>query len=84
MNIITIMGFVAGALTTISYIPQALKIWREKYAKGVSILMYTIISIGIFLWLIYGIEIYSLPIITANAISLILSILILLGKLKYN
>ena len=81
---ITIMGFVAGALTTISYIPQALKIWREKYAKGVSILMYTIISIGIFLWLIYGIEIYSLPIITANAISLILSILILLGKLKYN
>jgi len=77
------VGFIAGALTTASFIPQALKIWREKSAKEVSFLMYVIISTGIFLWFIYGIEIYSLPIILANGISFIISITILVGKIKF-
>jgi len=78
-----IVGFIAGALTTASFIPQALKIWREKSANEVSFLMYVIISTGIFLWFIYGIEIYSLPIILANGISFIISITILVGKIKF-
>ncbi|MGC8673045.1 MAG: SemiSWEET transporter [Thermoplasmata archaeon] len=78
-----IVGFIAGALTTASFIPQALKIWKEKSAKEVSFLMYVIISTGIFLWFIYGIEIYSIPIILANGISFIISITILVGKIKF-
>ncbi len=83
MDYINIMGLIAGTLTTISYLPQAIKIWKKKSAKEVSLLMYIIISIGILLWLIYGIEIQSLPLILANGISLIFSLIILTGKLKY-
>ncbi|MGC8620064.1 MAG: SemiSWEET transporter [Thermoplasmata archaeon] len=83
MDYINIMGLIAGTLTTISYLPQAIKIWKKKSAKEVSLLMYIIISIGILLWLIYGIEIHSLPLILANGISLIFSLIILTGKLKY-
>lgn len=83
MDPIVIIGFVAGAMTTASFIPQAIKIWKEKSAREVSFLMYTIISTGMFLWFLYGIFINSLPLILANGISFIFSIMILLGKIKF-
>lgn len=84
MLIIDIIGFVAGVLTTSSFIPQFIKIIMDKSAKEISFLMYIVISIGIFLWFLYGLMINSLPIIVANGVSFILTILILLGKIRYD
>lgn len=83
MDPVELIGFIAGILTTSSFVPQLLKIHRDRSAKEVSIIMYIIISAGIFLWLVYGLEIGSMPIIGANGVSLTLTILIIAGKIRY-
>lgn len=84
MDWVTIVGLAAGTLTTGCFIPQIIKIAKDKSAKEVSLLMFLIIGTGGFLWLIYGLEINSFPVIIANAISLVLIILVILLKLKYS
>ena len=81
MNWITIIGFLAATGTTISLLPQAIKIIKTKHAKDISLGMYLILTTGIFLWLIYGILIKDLPLIVANGISLLFSVTILILKL---
>ncbi|MCI4434570.1 MAG: SemiSWEET transporter [Thermoplasmata archaeon] len=84
MDPVEIIGFIAGILTTSSFLPQLIKIYTHKSARDISLFMYIIISTGIFLWLIYGIEIKSMPIIGANGVSLALTLLILVGKLRFD
>ncbi len=67
----------------ISFIPQAVKIYRSKSARDISLLTFLGFTLGITLWLIYGIVIRELPIIFANAGTLILAGLILGMKLRY-
>jgi len=81
MNWITIIGFLAATGTTISLLPQAIKIIKTKHAKDISLEMYLILTTGIFLWLVYGILIKDLPLIVANGISLLFSVTILILKL---
>lgn len=83
MDVITIIGLVAGTLTTIAFLPQLTKTWKSKAAKDISLGMFLIFCSGVFLWLVYGILIDALPIILANAVTLILSGAILMLKLKY-
>ena len=83
MNIVTIIGFIAATCTTISFLPQVLQVIKTKDTKGLSLSMYFTFTIGIFLWLIYGIMIANFPIIIANIITLILALTILIMKLKY-
>ena len=84
MDTLTIVGFVAGTLTTAAYIPQVVKSWRLKETKDISLFMLVLYAVGVALWLVYGIWSGSLPIIAANGVSLVL-ILILLGiKLRYH
>jgi MtN3 and saliva related transmembrane protein len=83
MDVITIVGLVAGTLTTIAFLPQLTMTWRSKSAKDVSLGMFLIFCSGVFLWLIYGILIDALPIILTNTATLILSGAILMLKLKY-
>jgi MtN3 and saliva related transmembrane protein len=64
-------------------LPQVIKIWRSKSAKDISLAMFSIFSIGVFLWLIYGLFIDSLPVIIANFVTLILASTILVFKFKY-
>ena len=78
-----LIGFIAATLTTSAFIPQAIKVYKTKHTKDISLWMFIVLSIGIFSWLIYGILLNSLPIILANVITLILSIFILTNKLKY-
>ncbi|MGC8584799.1 MAG: SemiSWEET transporter [Thermoplasmata archaeon] len=78
-----VIGYIAGILTTGSFIPQSMKIWKEKNAKEVSLLMYIIISTGIFLWFLYGLLTSNYPVIFANAVSLAISLSILIGKIKF-
>lgn len=83
MEFITILGLVAATLTTSAFIPQLLKIWRSKSAKDVSLEMLITFCIGVFLWLVYGIYLQSLPVILANLLTLIFNLIILWLKIKY-
>lgn len=78
-----ILGIAAGTLTTISFIPQVIKIYKMKDAKELSLLTFCIFSFGVFLWLVYGILIKEWPIILANGITLVLIFMIIGMKIKY-
>ncbi|HSD96617.1 MAG TPA: SemiSWEET transporter [Sulfuricaulis sp.] len=77
------LGLIAGALTTVAFIPQVIKIWKTKHATDISLGMFAIFSGGVLLWLFYGIEIDAVPVIVANAITLGLSLAILFFKIKF-
>ncbi len=83
MTFITIIGFVAATLTTIAFIPQALKTIKTKNTKDISLPMYLILTTGILFWFIYGLLIVDYPIIIANIVTLIFALIILINKLKY-
>lgn len=84
MDTTTILGYAAGAVTTTSLVPQVMKIWKTKSARDVSLGMFLIFSIGISLWIVYGFFLHSMPIIIANAVSLLLGFIVLGLKLKFN
>ena len=77
------LGLAAGALTTVSLVPQATQIWKTKSAKDVSLGMFAVFCAGVALWLGYGILQGELPIIVWNAITLVLGLAIVAMKLKY-
>lgn len=83
MEITSILGYAAGALTTIAFVPQVVKIWKSKSAKDISLGMFVAFCLGVFLWLIYGIILNSPPVIIANLAVLILALTILILKIKY-
>lgn len=85
MNTITsTIGFIAAILTTVSFVPQVLKVWRTRSAKDISLGMYSLFTLGIATWLLYGVLIDSWPVILANIITLILAGSVLVMKLKFS
>jgi len=80
----TVLGLVAGALTTIAYLPQLIKTWKSKSAEDLSWSMLITLCVGIVLWLIYGTYVHDLPVILANVVTLMLSSVILVLKLRYS
>ncbi len=84
MDSVTALGLVAAALTTSSFIPQVAKVWRTKSADDLSYGMFGFYSLGIWLWLIYGLLLRDLPLIIANGITFLFSMTILLLKLRYD
>ncbi|MEH2271644.1 MAG: SemiSWEET transporter [Nostoc sp.] len=83
MDFLTVLGLAAATITTISFLPQMFKTWQTKSAKDVSLVTLMTFISGVFLWLIYGIYLQSLPIILANAVTLIFNLIILWLKIKY-
>ena len=83
MDGIMLLGLAAGTLTTISFFPQLVQAWKSKSTKDISLGMYIAFCCGILLWLIYGLLIGSVPVIAANAVTLVFTCLILILKLKY-
>jgi len=83
MDSVTILGLIAASLTTVSFLPQVIKTWKTKKTKDISLPMYLTFTIGVFLWLIYGLFIMSMPIIYANIITLALSSCILILKIRH-
>ena len=81
--IIRYIGFFAAFCTTISFLPQAIKVYKSKSTKDISLYMFLIFTIGVLSWLIYGLIINDLPVILANAVTLILSLFILIYKIRY-
>ena len=83
MDLILLIGLAAAVLTTFSLVPQIVKIIRTKGTKDISLLMYVVITIGFFLWLVYGVLRKDPAIIFANVIALVLGLFVLLLKIKY-
>lgn len=82
MSFAEIIGFIAATLTTLSFYPQAYKIIKTRDTASISLVMYSIINVGLILWLVYGLMIGDMPIILANAFTLIASLTILFLKIK--
>jgi MtN3 and saliva related transmembrane protein len=77
------LGFVAGFLTTVAFIAQIIKTFKNKSTKDISLAMYLIFSVGVILWIIYGIMTQSYSIIATNVITLLLAIINIIMKLKW-
>lgn len=83
MRLTTLLGFVAGILTTISFVPQVVHAWRSKRCDDLSWGMLLTFSGGVVLWLVYGIRLRAMPIIVANAVTLALLLAIMVLKARY-
>jgi len=79
----TTLGLIAGTLTSIAAIPQLVKTLRSRHARDISVWQPLLLSIGIALWLVYGILINDLPLVLANIIPLICNIMLTILKLRY-
>jgi MtN3 and saliva related transmembrane protein len=80
---IEIIGFLAGGLTTASFVPQVYKTWKTKSTENLSLTMLSLFFIGISLWFTYGVYVNSLAMIVTNAITAVLSITLIYFKIKY-
>jgi MtN3 and saliva related transmembrane protein len=77
-----IIGIIAGFFTTISFLPQAIRVLKTNDTRAISKTMYICFSFGVLLWLVYGIMIKSLAIIIANSVTLPLALVILWKKVR--
>ncbi len=80
----SLLGFVAGALTTVSFWPQLWKTWKTKSSGDVSLGMLLTFSVGVLLWLLYGVLLGAWPIIVTNLITILLTMTIVILKLRYD
>ena len=78
-----LIGYLAAFLTTCSFVPQALHTFRTRDVRGISLGMYSVFTVGVALWLVYGLALAAWPIVAANAITLVLAGTILGMKLRY-
>ena len=83
MQLSELIGYAAAALTTSSFVPQAVHTFKTKDVRGISLTMYSIFVVGITLWLVYGLLLNAWPIVVANAVTLTLAVAILAMKLRY-
>jgi MtN3 and saliva related transmembrane protein len=77
------IGWIAAALTTFSFLPQAIKTVKEKNTAGISLGMYSMFTVGVFLWLVYGFIIGDVPLMLSNIVTFIFASIVLTMKLKY-
>ena len=78
-----LIGYCAAFLTTLSFVPQAWLTYRTRDVRGISLGMYSAFTLGVALWLLYGVLMGAWPIVLANAVTLALASVILGMKLRY-
>jgi MtN3 and saliva related transmembrane protein len=78
------IGFVAAFLTTAAFVPQLIRVMKLRSAREISLGTFVMFSVGVFMWLMYGIYTGSRPVIASNVVTLVLSVSILILKLKYD
>ena len=83
MNLVTVIGLIAAACTTSSFIPQAIKSIKTKDTSGISLSMYGLFAFGTLMWLLFGIFTDNIPVILANGVTLVFAYIILVYKIKY-
>lgn len=78
-----VLGYLAAACTTVSFLPQVLRVWKTRSARDISLAMYMLFVAGVVFWLLYGLAIHSLPVILANSTTLLLAGAVLVGKFRF-
>jgi MtN3 and saliva related transmembrane protein len=81
---IDLIGYLAATCTTLSFLPQLIRVLRLRSARDISLGMFLIFSIGTALWLTYGLLAPSKPVALANGVTLVLSVTILILKLRFD
>ena len=76
-----LLGYPAAFFTTVAFVPQAWQSWRTRDLSGISLPMYTLFTLGVSLWLGYGLAIGSVPVVAANAVTLMLASVVLWLKI---
>lgn len=79
-----LIGYLAAFLTTLAFVPQAYQSWKTRDLSGISLPMYSLFSLGVFGWLVYGVLISCWPVILANSITFMLSCVVLYLKITHN
>ncbi len=84
MNPTEVLGLAAATLTTGSFLPQVVRLWRTRNADGISLLTFTIFAAGVASWLVYGCLIHSVAIIAANVVTLVLAlaVVVLVARIR--
>lgn len=77
-----ILGYMAATLTTLSFLPQAIRTLKTQNTEAISLTMYSVFCFGVFLWLVYGLIIENWPIVVANAVTFLLAGIIWFIKLR--
>jgi len=83
MNLTEMIGLAAGFLTTVAFVPQVTKVWKDRSAKELSLKTFVAFSSGVILWLVYGVMLGEFPMILWNAVTLALVSAIVAMKLKF-
>jgi MtN3 and saliva related transmembrane protein len=83
MNLTDTIGTVGATLTTVAFLPQVWHTFRTKDVSGISLGMYSAFTLGVALWLVYGLLLDAWPIVIANAITVSLATCILVMKMRY-
>ena len=84
MRLALFLGYFAGFLTTISFLPQVVKTWKTRSASDLSLGMFSVFSVGVLFWLVYGFLMQEPPMILWNSVTLIFVLAILVMKLKFD
>src|SRR5690242_8624750 len=82
-QLVTLIGYAAGTLTTAAFVPQLLRVLRTRSTRDISLLMFLTVCAGQALWTCYGVMLHSMPMILANSLTLALACSILLLKFRY-
>jgi MtN3 and saliva related transmembrane protein len=83
MTLIDAIGTIGGALTTLCWLPQAIKAWSGRDTRAISLPMLAVLSVGVACWVAYGIGTGDIVVIGANAMSLVLIITVLAAKVRF-
>ncbi len=78
------IGYAAATMTTVSFLPQLIRVVRLRSAREISLLMFLVFSAGTFSWMVYGMLTHSMPGVVANVVTFGLSLSILVLKLKFD
>lgn len=83
MDTVAIAGYVAGALTTIAFVPQVIRAWKLKETRDLSLAMLILLGLGVLIWTCYGFWAGSMPVIAANMITFVLILVLFFLKIRY-
>ncbi len=84
MSVASAIGFAAGTLTTLAYLPQAWHSFRTRSVRDLSRAMLVSLNLGLLLWVVYGFWIHSLPLVLTNVLTLLLAFPLLVMKLRFH
>ncbi len=78
-----LLGHLAGLLTTGAFVPQVIHVLRTRQTRDISLATFVLFVLGVALWLVYGLLVQAWPVVVANAVTLLLALVILGAKLRY-